>query len=529
MRLNTCRSLSGIVLLIALAMEAIFQALAAETNCPLQTTIESSAFAGIYDSARAVSVFLKAKNNGQHGLDSVFNWELRRLPSMETLRQGRVAITAPPGQTVQTELPFPKNADYGLYEFTATAVAGKERITLEPARAAIMREPPKDREMDNLGFNIHVVNEEPAMLLRRLGVRWARIDFNWNFTTSRDGIPWDYFDKQVKTGEKYGLKLLPNFCYVPKWARKADGLFDPKDHADYISKLLTRYKGKFPAFCVWNEPDDTFNKVWPDDLKAIREAVEAADPHCKITGLAQAANPGNPGGYFKLLQPPYSIGTYLDAYDWHNYPAPRNRRPEASSKVDSVEDLETTVRQIRPLIAGKEVWLSEHGYTTCDPKYDDAAIGPFAVTERQQGDYLVRQLLLEYGYGIDRVFIYQLGADGTAGDPESQWGITRSRANGLSAKVAYVQVGNMVQELAGAVPIEVAKPLPDFRVARFRRGPTNVVAVWKIVGTGQLTFHISDGYLSDAFGNRTPENGTVRVDVSESPVFLVGKTVDDQK
>ncbi len=522
MRIGFICRLLALILLASLAIGAG----AEDAKVPYQVSVDNNGFAGIYESPKSVSVVLKLKNNEQRDVRAVSDWELRTLPSGKAVTKGQSTLTAAPGTTAQAALPFPAKAPYGLYEFRVTSTVEGSKVETEPARVAIMRLPPKNREMDNLGFNIHVVYDEPSLLLRRLGVRWARIDFNWDFTTSRDGIPWDYFDKQVRIGEKHGLKMLPNFCYVPKWARKPDGLFDPKDHADYVTKLLTRYKGKFPAFCVWNEPDDSFSKIWPDDLKAIRAAVDATDPNCKITGLAQAANPGNPGGYFNLLLPPASIGRYLDAYDWHNYPAPRNRRPEESSKVDSVEELETYVPKIRSLVAGKEVWISEHGFTTCDPRYDDATIGPFAVTERQQGDYLVRQLMLEYAYGIDRVFIYQLGADGTGGDSESQFGITRSRSNGLSAKVAYVQIGNMVREITGATPAGVEKRAPDYRVVRFRRGPTDVVAAWKIRRDGQLTFRMKSGYLSDPYGNRTMKSGTVTIDVSESPVFLVGNKVE---
>ncbi len=487
---------------------------------PYEMTLENSGYMGIYESPDAVKVSLKIKNNQQVKSPAALKWELHRLPSNEIVTRGEVI----PGNAAML-LPFPKNLGYGLYEYTASSADGK--FAAEPARVALMRKPPADREMDNLGFNIHVVHEDSAKSLRRLGVRWARIDFNWNFTTSRDGIPWDYFDKQVSMAEKYGLKLLPNLCYIPKWAEKPGGLFDPKDHADYVSKILTRYKGKLPAVHTWNEPPESMNKVWRDDFKAVQSAARAVDPKCKVVGPAFAANPGEPGGFFELLKPPTSVGEYLDVFAWNNYPAPRNRRPEEWSKVSSVEYLETSVPEIRSLVAGREIWITEHGYTTCDLAHTNEipVIGPLSVTETQQADYLVRQLILEYAYGIDRVFLYQLGPDGTAGDMESQFGITRGRSNGLSAKVAYVQIGNMVQELAGATVAGVKKPAPDYRVVRFRRGSTDVVAAWKTKGSGKLTFRINSGYVSDPFGNRTPKNGMHTFTISESPIFLTGKKV----
>jgi hypothetical protein len=522
---NLKSNLLSVLGVLLLSMPLLSQA-QNDVKAPYEITIENSRFAGIYDSPDAVLVSLKMKNNRRPEPRTALKWELHRLPSGEILTKDEVILASTPGESAWTLLPFPKKAGYGLYEYTACSTDGK--IKAESARVSIMREPPRDREMDNLGFNIHVVSEGSAMTLRRLGVRWARIDFNWSFTTSREGIPWDFFDKQVSIGELYGLKLLPNLCYVPKWAEKPDKFFDPKDHADYVSKILTRYKGKLPAFQIWNEPPESMNKIWLDDAKAIFKAARAADPKCKIAGFAFAANPGEPGGFFTLLTPPISVGRYLDIFDWNNYPAPRNRRPEETSKVSSVEYLKTSVPEIRSLVAGHEVWITEHGFSMCDLEhnYEIPVIGPLSVTEKQQGDYLVRQLMLEYAYGIDRVFIYQLGPDGTAGDWEAQLGITRGRSNGLSAKIAYVQIGNMVQEIAGAIPAGVEKPAPDYRVVRFRRGSTEVVAVWKIRGSGKLTFRINSGYVSDPFGNRTPRNETAAFAISESPVFLVGKKVD---
>jgi hypothetical protein len=516
-----------IVVVLLMSMPAIgAQTQQSNVKAPYEITVENSRFAGIYESPKTVSVVLKLKNNEQRNLRAVSDWELCRLPSGETVAKGQLILTAAPGGTAQAALPFSVKAGYGLFEFRVTSVVEGARVKPEPARVSVMRIPPKDREMDNLGFNIHAVDEWKSLLLRRLGVRWARVDFSWDFAASPDNIPWGRFDIQVQVGEKYGMKLFPHTCCLPKWAVKPNGLFDPKEHADYIAKLLTRYKGKFPAIGVWNEPPVSFDNIWPDDLKEVRKTANAADPNCKIIGPGFATNPQ---GCLNYLLPPLSIGKYIDGVDFHNYPAPRNRRPEESSKYDNcVEDLEKLVPKMRALVAGREVWISEHGFCTCDMEhnYEIAVISPLSLTEKQQGDYLVRQLMLEYAYGIDRVFIYQLGPDGTAGDWESQLGITRGRSNGLSAKIAYVQIGNMIQEIAGATPVSVVKPAPDYRVVRFRRGSTEVVAVWKIRGSGKLTFRINSGYVSDPFGNRTPRNETAAFAISESPIFFVGKKVE---
>ncbi|MCL5098645.1 MAG: hypothetical protein M1608_14175 [Candidatus Omnitrophica bacterium] len=496
---------------------------------PCTMTLENKAYAGIYESPKEVNVSLKVTNYQRHNLSVTSSWQLRQLPDGRVLSHNKLSLRARSNGSAQMTLPFDKGAGYGLYEYLVHTSAEGCGIESE-ARVAIMRPPPMDREMD-LGFTIHAAGEDNARLLRRLGLRWARVGWNWSaFSTSRDQVSWEPLDKQMEIAEKYGLKLFPILTYVPSWAKLEDGTFDPQDHADYVGRVLRRYKGKLPAFNVWNEPEGPpatsaldHPKLWEADLKAVRQAARSADPNCKIVGLAMGANPGDTGGLFDLyLKPPISLGQYLDAYDWHNYPYPRNRRPELTSSVSSVDKLRESVPKIRDLVAGKEVWITEHGFSICSEKVTGGN-----VTEKQQGDYLVRQVILEFAYGIDKVFLYQLGPDGPGEGFEEQLGITRFRSNGLSAKLAYVQIANMIHELAGAVPVEVEAFSPNIRVARFRRGSTDVVAAWTVQREiAKLNFRVEDGYQSDPFGNRITKQGSITVELTESPIFLAGKKIE---
>ncbi len=513
----------------------------------VQAYLLDDAFAGIHASPLTVAVRLHAKARVDRALSVKAPWVLRRLPDGKTLGQGCVRLRAPSRGEAVARLPFPKRAGYGLFEYIVrTAAVGGPATDLE-CRVTVMRDPPADREMDSLGLNIHVANNDTARLLRRMGVRWARVDWNWgDREPSRGNIAWDFLGGMVDVAERHGLKLFPVLTYVPPWARQPDGAFLPEDHASYVGRVLSRYRGKITAFNVWNEPEGdsptsaTKNPaLWVADLKAVRQAALTADPNCKIVGIALSGNTGDPGSWnLPLLEPPHSIGQYLDAYDWHSYPAPRNRRPEGTERASSVDSLKEWTPRVRALVAGREVWITEHGYTTCDPR-DPRVVelvrswpagAPFDVTEKQQGDYLVRQVLLELAHGIDRVFLYQLGPDGPGGSTEDQFGITRARPGGrstpdLSCKVAYLQLAAMVQEIAGTQAVRVELPAPAVRVARFRRGDTDVVAVWTVEGAADLRFRMRSGYLSDPYGNRTTQRGSFAVRATESPIFLVGSDI----
>lgn len=515
---------------------------------PFVATLQNQAYAGVYESPKEVNVSLSVNNYEDRELPVTATWQLRRLSDGKA-SQGKVSLNVAPKGSAQARLPFPGDAGYGLYEYRvrASSAAG-DQIEAE-ARVAIMRAPPPDRQMDSLGFNVHVAGDDGARLLRRLGLRWVRVDWHWYLCEPQRGaVAWGFMDGQVKVAEQYGLKLFPIFGAgsAPAWAQLPDDTFNPREHADYVRRVLERYKGKIPAFNVWNEPDPSVIKhpeLWLADVKAVHAAARAVDPNCKIVGLGMCANVGNPGHWhYPILNPPFSVGQYLDAYDWHPYPAPRNRRPEDANAIcDGVDSLKDAAPKIRALVAGKELWVSEFGFSVCKP-LDSTAMNlkgeliiveaakspmyPLDVTEKQQGDYLARQVMLELAYGIDRIFLYQLGPDGTDEGFEGQLGVTRLRPNGFSAKLAYVQIANLVQELAGVTPAGVEMPSPNIRVARFRRGDMDVVAAWTVRGTAKLNCRVIDGYQSDPFGNRTPRQGAITAELTESPIFLVGKKVE---
>ena len=515
---------------------------------PFVATLQNKAYAGVYELPKEVEVLLKVSNHEDHELPVTAIWQLRRLPD-GGVSQGKVSLNVAPHGSARARLPFPAAAGYGLYEYRVRASSSKAYEIECEARVAIMRTLTQDREMDSLGFNIHVAGDDTARLLRRLRLRWARVDWHWYLCEPKRGaVAWGFMDRQVKVAEKYGLKLFPIFGAgsAPAWAQLKDDTFNPPEHADYVRRVLERYKGKIPAFNVWNEPDPSAiknPKMWLADVKEVHAAARSVDPKCKIVGIGMCGNDGDPGHWhWPLLNPPISLGQYLDAYDWHPYPAPRNRRPEEVNNIcDGVDSMKESVPKIRALVAGKKVWITEHGFSICKP-VDSSAMNingilltvkaaisplyPLDVTEKQQGDYLVRQVILELAYGIDKVFLYQLGPDGPGDGYEEGFGITRRRPNGLSAKLAYVQIANMIYELAGAVPVRVEIPSSNIRVVRFRRGAMDVVAAWTVRGTAKLNFLITNGYQSDPFGNRHPTQGEIIIELTESPIFVVGRKVE---
>ncbi len=530
----------AIWLIAALVAVCSCAALADDADTALHVSIENAAFAGICQSAGQVRLSVSVENPTDRAIAAPLEYSILQMPSGKRVGSGLITVVAGPGTTARKPIPFPRNLPYGLYEIKAriAAKAGGEEWE---ARVAIMPPAPLGREMDNLGFSIHVAKEDNAKLLRRIGLRWARVDWNWGDRGFAPGmVAWDFTDPMMAVADKYGLKLFPVLAYIPNWARKPDGTFDPDQHAAFVKQVLSRYRGRIPAFNVWNEPENgpvsaaTRPDLWEADLKAVRKAAREADPQCKMVGLALSGNPGDPGGWFEsLLGPPYSLGQYLDVYDWHNYPAPRGRKPEERSIVSSVDDIGSWIPKVQEKVAGGGVWITEHGYSTCDP--DNAQVkelskavpqlAPWSVTERQQGDYLTRQLLIELASGMDKVFLYQLGPDYTSGGTEDQFGVTRIRKNGISPKLAYVQLGALIREIADAKAAGVTKPTEQIRTAWFQRGSLKIAAIWVIGGTSSATFQVTNGYTCDPYGNRKPANGEITITLTESPVYVVGTAV----
>lgn len=110
------------------------------------------------------------------------------------------------------------------------------------------------------GLDSHLAGDDLFDGFAAIGIRWHRIDIDWDVIEAVRGQPdWTDLDRVVATAERLGLQLFGSIAYTPGWASgRADRAAPPLDPADYVAfvrEVVRRYRGRIACLGVWNEPN----------------------------------------------------------------------------------------------------------------------------------------------------------------------------------------------------------------------------------------------------------------------------------
>ena len=257
------------------------------------------------------------------------------------------------------------------------------------------------------------------------GFHWLRQEFPWqdieihgkgDFEDRRHEpyrSAWDKYDQIVEMAEAQGLELIVRLTTPPAWSRaegEAVGTFAPpdnaQDYADFVSAVVSRYKGRIRYYQLWNEPN--IYPEWgvypinPEDyvelLKAGAEAARAADPDAVIIAGALAATinlqPDATPNQQSLsdlifLQRMYDAGAapYFDIMAVQGYglwsgPTDTRMHPRV---LNISHHLYIRDLMVKNGDANKPIWISEMNWNVA-PEGVEARYG--RVTSEQQARYL---------------------------------------------------------------------------------------------------------------------------------------------
>jgi hypothetical protein len=109
------------------------------------------------------------------------------------------------------------------------------------------------------GINSHL-SPRVMEIFAGIGVRWHRIDIDWDRIERTEGQPrWEELDRVCDAAQALGLSLLGSIAYTPSWASgRTPRQAPPVDHAlfaRFAGQVATRYRGRIAALSVWNEPN----------------------------------------------------------------------------------------------------------------------------------------------------------------------------------------------------------------------------------------------------------------------------------
>ena len=259
-----------------------------------------------------------------------------------------VSVDLPRGGVVTHALTLPTDR-LGLYQVTA-GLLGEGTVATAETTAAIV--PPVDETpADDSAVGYYVLPlaaergraGEIAGQMRRLGIRWVRMTFDW----WRDDRPvrpdagdpaWldsAEFEHWTDAFRAHGIEVVGTLFGTARWASSAPddlvarggipawGLVAPRDLRDWalmVRTLTGRLRGRVRAWEVWNEPDlDLFwGSSTPEFLDLVRsthDVLRAVDPDAKlVVSLVDRYTPDGMAFYDTVLS---GVGGLLDVFGFH--------------------------------------------------------------------------------------------------------------------------------------------------------------------------------------------------------------------
>jgi hypothetical protein len=300
------------------------------------------------------------------------------------------------------------------------------------------------------------------------GVGWDRLIVHWSDRQPDNPDQWivpaaetEALDRAQSAGREVVILLMG----TPRWATDGNplggvprGLDQPLDDpnnlwAAFVRRMAATYVNRVHHWIIWNEPDivapafgvqfDGSVEDYYQLLKTAYLAVHEIDSQSVIhlAGLTYWHDVvyGRPSYLQRLLdvaaQDPDSAANhaYFDVFTAHIY-----------FRTDSVAEIVTAFRRIlRRNGLNTPIWINEtNAPPDDDPNFPATPLLP--VTMDQQAAFIVQANALALGLGVERIAVYKLVDDPTAGQPGSEpYGLFRADGSPRPAAGAFETVAKL--------------------------------------------------------------------------------------
>ncbi|HUS16026.1 MAG TPA: hypothetical protein VM536_13585, partial [Chloroflexia bacterium] len=284
----------------------------------------------------------------------------------------------------------------------------------------------KEADPDQVKRTFRVVRDGGFTMLRQ-GFPWNDIEITakGDFMDRRHDPPrsaWDKYDYIVDQAVANHIEIVARLDAPPDWARKFPVSHSPparnQDFADFVTAIVSRYRGKVRYFQIWNEPNlegewakyidpqQQIGKRYPDAaeytalLKMAYAAAHAANPDARVlmAPLAQTVAPA-PENLSDLLylQAMYDAGAqpYFDIASVMGYglaTPPEDRRAEPPRINFSRVILSRAIME-RNGDADKAVWASEVGWMSLPPDWAEDPLNQPGIWGNLPADAQARYLV----------------------------------------------------------------------------------------------------------------------------------------
>ena len=348
----------------------------------------------------------------------------------------------------------------------------------------------------------------PFGSIRPAGTSWGALE------PAKGEFDWHSLDTWVAQAQSHHVELDYVFVNTPVWAstrpsepcigKKFGCAAPPKleDWTDFVTALVTRYKGKISSYELWNEPNAS--GFWTGSPKDMVDLAASAYPIIKsidpaaIVATPAVSSTGWPLSHDAWLDQYLTAGgsKYADVIAWHGY-AGRNDRPALPP-----EELVEQIRVLRKVLVKHNlsqmpVWNTEGGWGRNTQLVD----------ENMQASFLTKWYLINFTEGIARAYWYQWD------NPD--WGTLWRDGSGTTP------AGNAAQEvvgwMSGTTDAAPCRPSHGSQLwmCELQKGSTLYRVVWS--ASGEIPMNDVDNIVSV-----TPE-GSTRQRFAHQPILVSSK------
>ena len=208
----------------------------------------------------------------------------------------------------------------------------------------------------------------------------------------------DRLDLYVSLAQQHGTGLLLPLSHTPPWASgRAEFSAPPKnleDWRNYVRTVVSRYKGRIPAYELWNEPNlsDFWSGTMDQMVTLTKEAsaiIRSIDPRAIIVSPSVTAEWGIP--WFAEFVKKGGVQS-ADVIGYHFYGTPPSNPPEAMVSV---------IRRVQQVMAengigNKPLWNTEMGWLVPAKMESDEMAAAF----------LARAYIVAWAAGVQRFYWY---------------------------------------------------------------------------------------------------------------------------
>jgi CDP-paratose 2-epimerase len=296
--------------------------------------------------------------------------------------------------------------------------------------------------------------------LAKLGIHNLRTGLSWADYHRPGGEQW--YDYQMGRLAEANLNVLLSVWHTPPSISESGSCSGPPrrllDYADFISKIIDRYTGKFEALELWNEPNNRLKWNFADydpDWAKFSEMVGAAAYWAKRCGQRTVLGGMMPVDkhWLKMLAN-RGVLDVVDVVAIHSFPGMWTGDRYWWDWPRDWHGWPARIQDIQSCTASHPIWVTETGFATCQEnsglpngheqqcKWLFNAI--FAPAERLYW-YCVRDMsyrhpcieMTEDGGRIDHRE-YHLGLTTAAGKRKPAWQLLwRLMHDGLEEAVSY--------------------------------------------------------------------------------------------